>query len=101
MTGLAILVHSRCDQRAAERFFRRLPRGQGKEPFRIVTDNQEAAVPPCERSYATWLTRQNRNMRARIVPGATDQPVSRATGIRIANPIRQASETRPEILRDA
>src|SRR5258705_11880159 len=26
------------DQRAAERFFRRLLRGQGKEPFRIITD---------------------------------------------------------------
>ena len=33
-----ILVQSRRDQRAAERFFRRLLRGQGKEPFRIITD---------------------------------------------------------------
>lgn len=33
-----ILVQPRRDQRAAERFFRRLLRGQGKEPFRIVTD---------------------------------------------------------------
>ena len=28
----------RRDQHAAERFFRRLLRGQGKEPFRIITD---------------------------------------------------------------
>ena len=33
-----ILVQSRRDQHAAERFFQRLLRGQGKEPFRIVTD---------------------------------------------------------------
>lgn len=33
-----ILVQPRPEQRAAERFFRRLLRGQGKEPFRIVTD---------------------------------------------------------------
>ena len=33
-----ILVQPRRDQRAAERFFRRLLRGQRKEPFRIITD---------------------------------------------------------------
>ena len=33
-----ILVQPRRDQRAAERFFRRLLRGQGKEPFCIITD---------------------------------------------------------------
>ena len=33
-----ILVQPRRDQRAAERFFRRLLRGQGKRPFRIITD---------------------------------------------------------------
>ena len=33
-----ILVQSRRDQHAAERFFQRLLRGQGKEPFRIITD---------------------------------------------------------------
>src|SRR5712691_9928281 len=33
-----ILVQPHRDQRAAERFFRRLLRGQGKEPFRIITD---------------------------------------------------------------
>ena len=35
---LDILVQPRRDQRAAERFFRRLLRGQRKEPFRIITD---------------------------------------------------------------
>ena len=33
-----ILLQTRRDQLAAQRFFRRLLRGQGKEPFRIVTD---------------------------------------------------------------
>ncbi len=33
-----ILVQPRRDQRAAEKFFRRLLQGQGKEPFRIITD---------------------------------------------------------------
>ena len=33
-----ILVQSRRDQHAADRFFQRLLRGQGKEPFRIITD---------------------------------------------------------------
>ena len=35
---LDILVQPRRDQRAAERFFRRLLRDQGKQPFQIVTD---------------------------------------------------------------
>jgi putative transposase len=33
-----ILVQPHRDQRAAERFFRRLLRGQGAEPMRIITD---------------------------------------------------------------
>ena len=33
-----ILVQPRRDQRAAERFFRRLLHGQGKEPIRVITD---------------------------------------------------------------
>jgi putative transposase len=35
---LDILVQPRRDQRDAERFFRRLLRGQGKKPLRIITD---------------------------------------------------------------
>jgi putative transposase len=33
-----LLLRSRRDQRAAERFLRRLLRSQGKQPFRIITD---------------------------------------------------------------
>jgi putative transposase len=42
-----ILVQSHRDQRAAERFSRRLLRGQGKEPLRIIADQL--------RSYAAAL----------------------------------------------
>jgi len=35
---IVILVQSRRDQHAAERFFQRLLRGEGKQPFRIITD---------------------------------------------------------------
>jgi putative transposase len=44
-----ILVQPRRDQRAAERFFRRLLRGQGKRPFRIITEklrSYSAALRP-------------------------------------------------------
>ena len=43
------LVQPRRDQCAAERFFRRLLRGQGKEPVRIIADQL--------RSYSALLTR--------------------------------------------
>jgi putative transposase len=36
--AIDILVQPSRDQRAAERFFRRILRGQGKKPFRIITD---------------------------------------------------------------
>jgi len=35
---VALLVQPHRDQRAAERFFRRLLRGQGAEPLRVITD---------------------------------------------------------------
>jgi transposase-like protein len=41
-----ILVQPHRDQRAAERFFRRLLRGQGKEPLRIITDKQAQRSSP-------------------------------------------------------
>ena len=50
-----ILVQPRRDQRAAERFLRRLVRGQGRTPFRMVTDKL--------RSYGA--------ARRRIFPGVT------------------------------
>jgi len=39
-----ILLQSRRDQRVAERSLRRLLRGQGKEPFKIITDKLKRAI---------------------------------------------------------
>ena len=49
-----ILVQPRRDQRAAERFFRRLLQGQGKQPFRIITDRL--------RSYSAAMRTTLRNV---------------------------------------
>jgi hypothetical protein len=54
-----ILVQPRRDQRGAERFFRRLLRGQGKEPFGLLPTNYEATRPPCEGFWAKSPTAQN------------------------------------------
>ena len=43
-----IRLQPRRDQRAAERFFRRLVRGQGQEPFRIARTNSRAIVQRSE-----------------------------------------------------
>jgi putative transposase len=45
-----ILLPSRRDQRAANRFLRRLLRGQGKQPFRIITDKLKSYAAAIERS---------------------------------------------------
>jgi putative transposase len=60
-----VLVQPRRDQRAAERFFRRLLHGQGKEPFRIVTDklkSYSAAMRTvlCDVAHDTRLHANNR-----------------------------------------
>ena len=47
-----ILVQPHRDQRAAEQFFRRLLRGQGQEPLRIITDKLRSYSARCERSCA-------------------------------------------------
>jgi putative transposase len=63
-----ILLQSRRDQQAAERFLRRLVRGQGKEPFRIITDKLKSygaakrTILPC----VTHDTRQYANNRAEL-----------------------------------
>ena len=66
--GIDVLFQSRRNRRAAERFFRELLKGQGKVPFRLVTDklkSYSAAVrtimPSVNRD-----TRQYANNRAEI-----------------------------------
>jgi putative transposase len=55
-----ILVQSRRDVRAAERFFRRLLRSQGKKPFRIITDKL--------RSYSAAAARDSARSESRHGP---------------------------------
>ena len=57
-----ILVQSRRDQHAAERFFQRLLRGQGKEPFRIVTDKLKS-YGAAKRTMMPSVTHDTRSAR--------------------------------------
>ena len=68
-----ILRQSRRDQRTAERFLRRLLRGQGKEPLRIITDKLKsyAAASRTILSGVTHDTQQYANNRAEISHQAT------------------------------
>lgn len=43
---LDILIQKRRDRQAAERFFRKVLKGQGREPRRVVTDGFRSYVPP-------------------------------------------------------
>src|ERR1700676_2803716 len=52
-----ILLQSRREQRAAERFLRRLLRGQGKEPFWIITDKLKSCSAASQRSCLVFLTK--------------------------------------------
>jgi putative transposase len=63
-----ILLQSRRDQPAAERFLRRLLRGQGKQPFRIITDKLKsyAAASRTILPGVTHDTQQYANNRAEI-----------------------------------
>jgi putative transposase len=63
-----ILLQPRRDQRAAERFLRRLVRGQHREPFRIVTDKLKSygAAKRTILSKVAHDTRQYANNRAEV-----------------------------------
>ena len=63
-----ILLQPRRDQRAAERFLRRLLRGQGKQPFRIITDKLKSysAASRTILPGVTHDTQQYANNRAEI-----------------------------------
>jgi len=70
-----ILVQPRRDQRAAERFFRRLLRSQGKDPLRIVTDKLKsyAAAMRTVLSDVAHDTRRYANNRAEVSHQPTRQ----------------------------
>ena len=70
-----ILVQPHRDQRAAERFFRRLLRSQGKDPLRIVTDKLKsyAAAMRTVLSDVAHDTRRYANNRAEVSHQPTRQ----------------------------
>ena len=50
---LDILIQTRRNQKAAERFFRRVLKGQGEEPRRVVTDGLKSYAPAINSSLPT------------------------------------------------
>ncbi len=77
-----ILVQSRRDQRAAKRFFRKLLKGQGSPPSRLVTDKLRSysAVHRSVRPPVIHNTEQYEDNRGGLPPtdaatGATDAQV--------------------------
>ena len=73
-----ILLQPRRDQRAAERFLRRLVRGQSQKPFRIVTDKLKSysAAKRTILPDVTHDTQQYANNRAEL----SHQPTRRENG---------------------
>ena len=71
-----ILVQPQRDQRAAERFFRRLLRGQGQEPFCIITDKLRSysAALRTILSAVSHNTERYANNRAEADSWTSDQP---------------------------
>jgi transposase-like protein len=72
-----ILVQPRRDQRAAERFFRRLLRGQGKEPFRIVTDKLRSVLLACSRLCISDRDNGSCPLVLHIMHGSDNRPTVR------------------------
>ena len=73
-----ILVLPHRDQRAAERFFRRLLRGQGAEPRRIITDKLRSYSTAMRTIFAnvTHSVERYANNRAEVSHQPTRQPVA-------------------------
>ena len=72
---LDILVQSRRDRRAAARFFRKLSKGQGREPHRLITDTLRsyAAAHRTVMLSVVHNTRQCANNRAEVSHQPTRQ----------------------------
>jgi putative transposase len=84
-----ILVQPRRDRRAADRFFRKLLKGQGREPRRMVTDKLRsyAAAHRAIMPSVTHDTSQYANNRAEVSHEATRQ---RERGMRRFKSVAQA-----------
>jgi putative transposase len=70
-----ILVQSRRNRRAAERFFRKLLKGQGREPRRLITDKLGSykAAHRATMPSVIHITRQYENNRAEVSHEPTRQ----------------------------
>ena len=70
-----ILVQSRRDRRAAARFFRKLLKGQGREPRRLITDKLRSysAAHRTVMPSVVYSTRQYENNRAEVSHQPTRQ----------------------------
>ncbi len=70
-----LLVQSRRDRRAAERFFRKLLKGQGREPRRLITDKLRSysAAHRTVMPSVVHSTRQYENNRAEVSHQSTRQ----------------------------
>jgi transposase-like protein len=96
-----ILLQSRRDQRAAERFLRRLLRGQGKQPFRIITDKLKSysAASRTTLPGVTHDTQQYANNRAENFASAYSDERTTNAPIQIAaasSALSVAPRCRPE-----
>ena len=100
---LDILVQSRRDRRAAIRFFRKVLKGQGRSPRRLVTDKlRSRGAPQCDAIYGSpHCSVREQSCRgvtsANATARATDAPVQ----IRRARAaVSLGTRTRPESLSD-
>jgi putative transposase len=72
-----ILLQSRRDQRAAERFLRRLLRGQGKQPFRIITDKLKS-YSAASRTILPGVTHDTQQSRRDFASAHSDERTTNA-----------------------
>ena len=81
-----ILVQSRRDRRAAARFFRKLLKGQGREPRRLITDKLRSysAAHRTVMPSVVHSTRQYENNRAEVSHQPTRQRERQMRGFKSA-----------------
>ena len=98
---LDILVQPRRDRQAAARFFRKLLKGQGREPRRLITDKLRsyAAAHHTVMPSVTHGTRQYENNRAEVSHQPTRQRERQMRRLHPLSPVapmgKRWSESRP------
>jgi len=86
-----ILVQSRRNRRAAERFFRKLLKGQGREPRRLITDKLGSykAAHRATMPSVIHITRQYENNRAEVSHQPTRQRERQMRGFKSAGQLQR------------